>query len=69
MFSRRTELTLRRVLLVYAWGLVAGAQIALYLYDYFDDGTAEALSGWIAIGLAFSGLALVWTGHRRRGSS
>lgn len=64
MFSRRAELSLRRVLLVYAWGLVAGAQIALYLYDYFDNGVAEPLSGWIAIGLASSGLVLAWTGHR-----
>lgn len=64
MLGTRAELTLRQVLFFYGWGLVAGAQLALYLYDYFDDGTAEALSGLIGIGLVLSGALIILARYR-----
>ncbi|MET0400522.1 MAG: hypothetical protein ABW277_27270 [Longimicrobiaceae bacterium] len=47
--------------------MLAGVQIALYLFDYFDDGVAEPLSGWIGVGLLAAGLAVVlWPFVRAR---
>jgi len=60
--SMRREITLARVLLIYALGLIAGIQGALYLYDTFDDGMSEPLSGvialvFVAVGLCAIGIA------------
>jgi hypothetical protein len=37
----RREVSLGRMLGVYALGLITGTQGALYLYDTFDDGVSE----------------------------
>lgn len=65
MLGTRAELTLGQVFFFYGWGLLAGAQLALYLYDYFDDGTAEALSGLIGIGLVLFGTLIILARYRR----
>lgn len=66
MLDTRAQLTLGQVLFFYGWGLVAGAQVALYLYDYFDDGTAEALSGLIGVGLVLFGTLIILVRYRGR---
>jgi hypothetical protein len=58
MLRRRAEHTLIRVLLIYAAGLSAGMQIALYLFDVYDDGTGDIRS--LRVGLLFFSLGLVF---------
>ena len=58
MQRRRAEHTLIRVLSIYAAGLCAGMQVALYLFDVYDDGTADVRS--LLIGLLFFALGLVF---------
>jgi len=58
MLRRRAEHTLIRVLSIYAAGLCAGMQIALYLFDVYDDGTADIRS--LLIGVLFFALGLVF---------
>lgn len=55
----RPQLSLARVLLIYTLGLLAGVQGALYLYDTYDDGVSEPLSGWITRGFVALGLGVV----------
>ena len=38
------RLTLLRVLSISGLGLVSGIQVALYMYDYYDDGVADCSS-------------------------
>ncbi len=59
MLRRRTEHSLLGTLFVYLLGVLAGVQLALYLFDYFDDGVAEPLSGLIGVGFLAAGLAVV----------
>lgn len=61
----RRELSLARVLLIYGLGLIAGIQGALYLYDTFDDGVSEPLSGLIALAFVAAGLGFVGWSFRR----
>jgi hypothetical protein len=58
MMRRRAEHTLTRVLSIYAAGLIAGMQIALYLFDIYDDGIGDIRS--LLIGLLFFALGLVF---------
>ena len=62
---RRLELSLRRVLLIYLLGLMAGAQGALYLYDTFDDGVSDPMSGAIALVFVVAGLGAIAWSYRR----
>lgn len=62
---RRRELSLGKVLLIYGLGLLAGVQGALYLYDTFDDGVSEPLSGIIALAFVVVGLGVVAGSFRR----
>ena len=54
-----------RVLLIYVLGLAAGAQAALFLYDTFDDGVSDPLSGAIALVLLVGGVATIIRSFRR----
>jgi ABC-type uncharacterized transport system permease subunit len=58
-------LTLGRVVAIYVLGLVAGVQGALYLYDRFDDGVSEPLSGFIALAFLGAGAAVIARTFRR----
>lgn len=60
------ELSIWRVLLIYLLGLLAGVQGALYLYDTFDDGVSEPLSGGIALAFVAVGIAVIVSSYRRR---
>ena len=62
---QRLDLSIWRVLLIYLLGLVAGVQGALYLYDTFDDGVSEPLSGGIALAFVAAGLAAIAWSYRR----
>lgn len=62
---RRRELSVGRVLLIHLLGVMAGAQGGLYLYDTFDDGVSEPLSGLIALAFVAAGLGLVARSFRR----
>ena len=64
----RHELSLGKVLLIYGLGLVAGVQGALYLYDTFDDGVSDPLSGVIALAFIVLGLGFVAWSFRRPGT-
>lgn len=59
------ELTLGRVLLVYAAGIVAGVQGGLYLFDVYDDRVADWRSGAIALAFVAAGLAIIALSFRR----
>jgi hypothetical protein len=56
---RRRELSVGRVLAVLAVGFVAGVQVALYLFDYYDDRVADPVSGLIGVAMLAAGLAFV----------
>ena len=58
------KLSLGRVLLIFALGIATGAQGALYLYDTFDDGVSDPISGVIALAFALIGALLVWRSFR-----
>jgi hypothetical protein len=61
-------MTSGRVLLVYLAGLVAGVQLALYLFDRYDDGVADARSLWISLAFITIGIGLItWMFRRRSG--
>lgn len=63
---RRIGHSLPRVLLVYLAGILAGLQVALYLYDYYD-GVADIRSALIGAAMIAAGAALaVWPFVRRR---
>lgn len=59
------ELSIWRVLLIYLLGLLAGVQGALYLYDTFDDGVSEPLSGGIALVFVAVGVGVIVMSYRR----
>ena len=58
MATRITNLSIVRVLTVWASGLLAGVQVALYLFDLYDDGVADVRSAWIGIAFVAAGLGL-----------
>lgn len=59
---RRAPISLWRTLAIYVLGLVAGTQVALYLYDRYDDGVAEPLSGALGALFVLVGIvAVAWT--------
>lgn len=47
------------VVAIYALGLAAGIQVALYLFDRFDDGVADARSGIIGLAFVLLGLGAI----------
>lgn len=57
--AKSKQMSLSRVLGIFVLGLVSGAQIALYLYDYYDDGIADSNSLLIGIGMIGVSLGFV----------
>ena len=43
------NITLTRVVLIFLSGLISGIQIALYLFDFYEDGIADIKSLFIGI--------------------
>ena len=66
MLQRRAELSLLRALCILLVGVLAGMQIALYLFDLYDDGVAERLSAVIGVALLILGVMLVLWFFRKR---
>jgi hypothetical protein len=64
----KAEHSLARVLGIHAAGFVAGIQIALYLYDRYDDGVADPKSLWIGLAMFAAGAAFALSRFRRRSS-
>lgn len=52
------ELTIPRVFTIYTFGLITGIQIALYMYDFYDDGIADFKS--LLIGIVMFVLSIVF---------
>jgi hypothetical protein len=67
MLRREAQHTLVRVIAIYAGGFLAGMQIALYLFDLYDEGTADVRS--LFIGLLFLAAGLVFAVWRFRHSA
>jgi hypothetical protein len=65
MIARRAHLSFIRVLGIYAAGVLAGIQLALYLFDYYDDGVADLRSAAIAAILLAVGVSFVLWSFRR----
>jgi hypothetical protein len=63
--TARRDLSLARVALIYVLGLLAGVQFALYLFDTFDDGVSEPLSGAIGVLFLLVGVAVIARTFRR----
>lgn len=55
----RRDVSFFRVALIYVMGLATGVQTALYLYDTWDDGVSEPLSGLIALAFLIASGALI----------
>lgn len=66
---KRRELSVGSVVAVYALGLAAGIQVALYAFDRFDDGVANARSGLIGLAFVVVGLAAIAFLFRSRAAS
>ncbi|MEX0723030.1 MAG: hypothetical protein WD053_04100 [Gracilimonas sp.] len=56
---RSKKITLLRVIGIFLFGLVSGIQVALYLYDYYDDGIADPLSLFIGIGMIILSIGFI----------
>lgn len=57
--EKSQNISLLRVFGIFALSLVSGIQIALYLYDYYDDGIADAKSLLIGIGMVAAALGFI----------
>ncbi|MBT8400742.1 MAG: hypothetical protein KJO98_09715 [Rhodothermia bacterium] len=53
------RLGLGSVILVFTIGLLSGIQCALYMFDRFDDGTADDRSLLIGIGFVLFGIGYI----------
>ena len=58
--------SLWQALAVYAAGLVTGVQVALYLFDLYDDGVADPKSGLIGLTFLLVSLTLIVRRWRSR---
>jgi hypothetical protein len=48
-----------RVVIVYVLGVATGVQAALYLWDTWDDGVSDPLSGVIAVGFLLASSSFI----------
>jgi hypothetical protein len=60
------KLSLPRVFSVFLFGLVTGIQMALYLYDYYDDGIADVRSLWVGLVMLACSIAFILYSYRAR---
>ena len=66
MLRYRAEISLLRALAFFVAGLIAGIQIALYLFDLYDDGVGDVRSGMIGAALLIVGFGFVMWSYRSR---
>ena len=64
MLRKSRRLTIFRALAFLLLGVLSGIQIALYLYDYYDDGIAEF--GSLLIGLAMLAASIGFVAYSYR---
>ena len=67
MLRYRAEIGLLRALVFFLAGVIAGVQIALYLFDLYDDGVGDARSGLIGVALLIVGAGFVMWSYRSSG--
>lgn len=60
MLQKSTNISLARAIVILILGVITGIQLALYLYDYYDDGVAELLSLFIGVGMLLLALGFVF---------
>jgi hypothetical protein len=65
MLGQRAPISLRRALVFLALGLLTGVQIALYLFDRYDDGVADIRSALIGAALFILSVGFVIWSYRR----
>lgn len=53
------EITLLRAFVIFFLGLVSGIQLALYWYDFYDDGIADYKSLLIGIGMGILSIGFI----------
>jgi hypothetical protein len=58
-------MSIGRALAIWLLGLIAGIQVALYLFDLYDDGVADWKSGVIGLIFVAAGLLFVASTFRR----
>lgn len=58
------QITLLRVTGIFLLGLISGIQIALYLYDYYDDGIADYKSLLIGIAMGIFSIGFILISFR-----
>lgn len=59
------QLTIFRVFGIFLLGLISGIQVALYMYDYYDDGIADYRSLLIGVAMIFLSIAFILYTFRR----
>ena len=62
----RREISVWRVVVIYLLGVLTGVQVALYMYDTWDDGTSSPLSGVIAAAFLVASVSLIIATFRGR---
>ncbi len=69
--KKSKKLTLLRVFVIFILGLISGIQVALYLYDYYDDGIADyksLLIGIIMVVLSVGFIIFTFRGTSQKGT-
>ena len=67
MLERTRQISVFRAIGFLTLGVISGIQIALYMYDYYDDGIADVKSLLIGIGMLLASTSFVLNSFRRKG--
>jgi len=59
MLENRKQLSILRAICFVMLGCISGMQIALYMYDYYDDGIADVRSLGIGIVMLLASFGIV----------
>lgn len=62
--EKSKEITILRTFGIFFLGIISGIQVALYLYDYYDDGIADYKSLLIGIAMVLLSLGFILYTYR-----